>query len=72
MCGKARGSQDSASKAEHSTKVPSLPGGAGSLCLPSSTLETNRQASVFPHYSVLPSPPYMVAEQGGLKSFKML
>lgn len=58
-----RGSQDSASKDEHLIKIPSLPGGAGSLCLPSSTLgQTDKFLSFFtPYY-----PPYMVAEQGGL------
>lgn len=64
MCGWDRGSQDSASKDEHLIKIPSLPGGAGSLRLPFSSAlgQTDRLLSFFtPYY-----PPYMVAEQGGL------
>lgn len=68
MRGRDRGSQDTASKVEHLSKVCSLPRGAGSLSLPSSTLgQTDRLLS----FLSLCHPPYMVAEQGSLKS-KML
>lgn len=68
MRGPDRGSQDTASEVEHLAKVCSLPRGAGSLSLPSSTLgQTDRLLS----FLSLCYPPYMVAEQGSLKS-KML
>lgn len=53
-----------AAKAEHLTKIPSLPGGTGGLCLFSSARgQTDRLLSLLtPCY-----PPYMVAEQGGLR-----